>query len=784
MIKTNLDEYRITVKRISYSERNSYSGLTLLYVLKGEVEIITTESSIKLKQRQIFLINKNETYTLVSHDDNALITLEIANSYIIRYYPLHLTSYYFLSPSKTHSTEFENGYINDAIVLIAKITVTHIQKSIQYLLDINRLLSELLLIITSFCCVESTNLKQQLRGYSPKIEKTIQYIKSNYNQKISLQQIAKNEYISFSHLSRLFKKEVGIGFIQYVNQIKFESTLNDLINTTKKVYQIAEDHGFTGIKQFISQFKKQYGATPTQFRKNHQLGIVNLQKPATLKAEEKVDLSEVIYLLSEVIHTASNATNDMDKYNHIENQEVIIGDSDKTHKLPHFHYTLFVGAITELLKHEVQQQIRIVQKEITAHYVEVCDLITDDFIYPEFKTDEYFSTYNRYVNADTAINFLYQNNIAISIRVDHETICQNISAYTKQIASFLTHCTSYFDLEYIKRWRFIYAVENISQLNSPLFEKAYNQLFNIIKELTQAAALGIFYSFNHYTHHHDRDEVIFKKDIMHKVDFVGYSASFDENSLLLENEEHINHYADFISHKTSLIKKSLQQNQLNKPLYLMQWNTLTGNTRKTNGRFFRGALLLKTLLDLSSEIKNITLILNTDTQKEVRANHIDTSSIALFLVYETRRPIFFILKFLQKLKGKIIRQDKNILIMQNGMNYQVLITNLSIFNPYLSIKEHLLYNFKCNRLVTIRGIPSGLYQVKRYLLDQDHGALYRQYEKFQTQYGKNEEVFEYLAQLTKPDFSIKDLNIDVNNWQILTKLDINAIDFYELHFIE
>lgn len=783
MITNDLEEYQISIKRVYDPEVNSYRGLTLLYLLKGKIEIITNDNCITLEQQQIYLINKNDHYTLISQQDNLLITLEISNNYIIRYYPIHLTCRYFLSSSQIHSAGLENSYLNDVMVLIAKITVTHIQKNIQSLLYINRLLSELLLMITSLCQVEVDNQIQKLSGYSPKIEKVVQYIKNNYHQKLSLQQIAKNEYISFGHLSRLFKKEVGIGFSQYVNQLKFESILHELINTSKKVYQIAEEHGFSNIKQFILQFKKKYNATPAQFRKNYQQGTIsNTQKSAIEPQDDKINLAEVIYLLSEIIHNRSNFTLDTDQYNHIENQEVIISSNNKAAKLPDFCYTLFVGKVSELLKCEVQQQLLITQKEIVVHYVEVCDLFTGDSILPEFPTDEYFSTYNPYDHTDSAINFLYRNNISLCLRIEHEQLTKDSSLYIKKLVTFLTHCINYFSHEYIKQWRFIYYLENSSQLSSPSAELAFEQLADTIKNLTETAKLGIFYPFANRTNY--RNEPIFLNKIINNIDFIGYSASFDENSLLFENEKDISNYVDFIHHKTTLLKKGLHQNGLTKPLYLMQWNTLTGNTRKTNGRFFRGALLLKTLLDLSHDIKNITLILNTNTQQEVRANHIDTSSIALFLVHEARRPIFFILKFIQKLKGRIISRGKNYLITQNGDNYQILIINISIFNPYLSIKENLTHSFKNNRLLTIKGIPSGIYQIKRYLFDQEHGGLYKQYEKFQTKYGKNEEVFEYLAQLTKPDFSINDEYIDINNWQLLTKLDINAIGFYELNYIK
>ena len=44
------------------------------------------------------------------------------------------------------------------------------------------------------------------------------------------------------------------------------------------------------------------------------------------------------------------------------------------------------------------------------------------------------------------------------------------------------------------------------------------------------------------------------------------------------------------------LQEELWSNNLEKPLHLVSWNTLSGNTRYTNGTFFRGALILKNVL--------------------------------------------------------------------------------------------------------------------------------------------------------------------------------------------
>lgn len=82
---------------------------------------------------------------------------------------------------------------------------------------------------------------------------------------------------------------------------------------------------------------------------------------------------------------------------------------------------------------------------------------------------------------------------------------------------------------------------------------------------------------------------------------------------------------DYIVDKTARLKQFLRKHQLNKPLYLNNWNTLTGNTRYTNGTFFRGALILRTVLALSKEVESLGFWINNELheKKQRQPQHLD-----------------------------------------------------------------------------------------------------------------------------------------------------------------
>ena len=59
--------------------------------------------------------------------------------------------------------------------------------------------------------------------YSPAIEKSIQYIASNYMEKLSLEHVSSRVYLNKSYFSEIFKKETGINYNDYINQVRIQN---------------------------------------------------------------------------------------------------------------------------------------------------------------------------------------------------------------------------------------------------------------------------------------------------------------------------------------------------------------------------------------------------------------------------------------------------------------------------------------------------------------------------------------------------------------------------------
>jgi two-component system response regulator YesN len=95
-----------------------------------------------------------------------------------------------------------------------------------------------------------------------------EYIAANYQDGITLSEMARRFNLSSGHLSNLFHEETGESFSDYLNMIRLNKAKELLKTTDDKIYQIADQLGFNDAYYFSSWFKKQVGASPTTYRDN------------------------------------------------------------------------------------------------------------------------------------------------------------------------------------------------------------------------------------------------------------------------------------------------------------------------------------------------------------------------------------------------------------------------------------------------------------------------------------------------------------------------------------
>ncbi len=116
--------------------------------------------------------------------------------------------------------------------------------------------------------IEESGVFMKTREFSPTIERAIQFINQNLSIKLGVGEIAEYVFVSKSTLTKRFKKELGIPVHDYIfNAVMFEAE-QLLLKSNLSVLAISERLGFCDQFYFSKLFKKKFGTTPRDHRKN------------------------------------------------------------------------------------------------------------------------------------------------------------------------------------------------------------------------------------------------------------------------------------------------------------------------------------------------------------------------------------------------------------------------------------------------------------------------------------------------------------------------------------
>ncbi len=103
----------------------------------------------------------------------------------------------------------------------------------------------------------------------PKLKSAISYINNNFSEDISLTNVAEVIKLTPNHLSAIFKKHLGISYIDYICEQRLERSKTLLADPELSINAIIKMIGFNSSAYFAERFKKKYGLSPTKYRNDN-----------------------------------------------------------------------------------------------------------------------------------------------------------------------------------------------------------------------------------------------------------------------------------------------------------------------------------------------------------------------------------------------------------------------------------------------------------------------------------------------------------------------------------
>ncbi|MDU5261657.1 MAG: helix-turn-helix domain-containing protein [Clostridium celatum] len=504
--------------KISYLNIKNYpthwhNSIEIIYVLKGSLQIKIDTDSFILNEREVEIINSDESHEIQSLEDNKVLIFNIDPFFFEKYYK-DINNIFFYTNS--NDTEDQNGSEYEELkTLLSQMLCEYVQKLEDYDEEIEELLITLLYHLVNnfhYLTYEKEELKEktdQLARY----HRISKYIYNNYNNNITLQEIAKKEFLSTHYLSHEIKYATGYSFTDLINLTRIEESIKLLLDSDMSISEISDEIGFSHVRYFNKNFKYYFGCTPLQYRKKY----------ATTEKEYELSKQFVELSLNDALETLSYNLENYNRFNfenklwniHV-NVDKILNPLEKG-----FKECINLGESFDLLIEDNKDILEEIQEEIHFEYGRLEKMFHSDM---GVFLDSDFYNWNK---AKGVLEFL--SNIYLKPLILLDNLDYSLEKYINILSSFLDYFTE-LDIVEVADFKF--------QFNSRLSEDIKYNLRQYIKNYYQLEVCEIdFTSKSDLNSIYDTAYML--PYIIHNTIFKGNSLSFLKAFDVLEKEINI-----------------------------------------------------------------------------------------------------------------------------------------------------------------------------------------------------------------------------------------------------
>lgn len=267
---TDLDDTGFGViyeqKPSTYMPPHWHQAVELLLLVKGKVTCKFSHSTFQGQPGDLYLINSHDVHETRCTRGAKYLCIHILPSAMLRYVPNFDQLSFSLKfdpddPVKSEALTQLRGHMEE--ILRQKEEEQEYSKLEMHA----RLFGMASILVKHFAqplALEETKLQ---RSDMTRLEPLLQYTQVHHGEELSLEWAADSMGLNKEYFCRLFKKNMGVSYLTYLNQIRATAVCRELETSEDPIGEIGERHGFTNPKMMNQYFRELYGCTPSEKRK-------------------------------------------------------------------------------------------------------------------------------------------------------------------------------------------------------------------------------------------------------------------------------------------------------------------------------------------------------------------------------------------------------------------------------------------------------------------------------------------------------------------------------------
>jgi len=267
---TDLDENGFGIKfadsRNTYAPPHWHEAVELLLFVKGRVTCNFENSSIHAKAGNIFIINSHEVHITRCSRGARYLCVHILPSQMCKFVPnFDLLRFSLTFDPEDQAKAMAYEQLRTHLREILRLTEqTHAACRLERQARLFAVTAILVKYFSQPLAVEETKLR---RSDMTRLEPVLEYIQLHHAEELPLEEAAGAVGLNKEYFCRMFKKNMGVSYLQYVYQVRTTAFCRDLETTEDPIGEIAERHGFRDPKMLSQYFREIYGCTPSEKRK-------------------------------------------------------------------------------------------------------------------------------------------------------------------------------------------------------------------------------------------------------------------------------------------------------------------------------------------------------------------------------------------------------------------------------------------------------------------------------------------------------------------------------------
>lgn len=606
----------IKIGLVSNEPEHEHSDVELIYLLEGQLRAIVTDVEYKMKRDDILLINTKKWHYITLDEPSIALRVHISYDMLKKQ---EKSGYIVFWCNTLLGADDSYDELRELLRSIVRLEVGFGEKNYYRK---NELRFALLSFLTEHYLVHlSSKEHTENRNKDQTIEEILEEINEHYESQLSLSEIAEEHYLSVSTLSRLIKKRVGMSFPDYVNRIRMQHAVEELLHTNHTVTEIALESGFSSPSTFNRVFRSIYEMSPTQYRNNL---LVN----RTVQDKEDGLPESVIQKIREAVQAPQQ---DSGQEVHEQVLEVSAMDESKVWIAPANRCVNF-GAARLLLQSHMQEQIRRTTEDLGITHVRIWNVFSPSLVERKEESGKVLYNFRKLV---IALDHLKEIGVCpfldLSVRPDVATrngselvyrnedglVFHTLEEWEDALRQLVLHLFRYYGAEEVSEW--IFEFGNSSQTVPYYPEADYFHVFeygySLLKSYFPNAKVGgSGYIVKGKT---EEEELFFSrwKELCVLPDFISillfpYEEMADEREVYDKHRIIDEHY---LGDQLSRFKEHLKQMDFpDRPIYVVEVSSILSTRNYLNDHCYKGTITLRGIQNMYKDAEMICYWVGSD----------------------------------------------------------------------------------------------------------------------------------------------------------------------------